>query len=158
MINGALHLSTTMYPLHRSKVLSSIRDKLKNGDPCIVISTSLIEAGVDVDFPVVYREKAGLDSIIQSAGRCNRENKRKRNDSVIYIFESIDRPHSSIAQNVSAYEHAARHVGDISSLEAVKLYFDKLHYIIGQDGLDRKSAVKAFDNGAKNAFSLPLRS
>jgi CRISPR-associated endonuclease/helicase Cas3 len=76
MIDGALHLSTTMYPLHRSRVLSMIREKLENEERCIVISTSLIEAGVDVDFPVVYREKAGLDSIIQSAGRCNRENRR----------------------------------------------------------------------------------
>jgi transposase len=70
-----------MYPLHRSKVLSEIRARLKNDEPCIVISTSLIEAGVDVDFPVVYREKAGLDSIIQSGGRCNREDKRERKDS-----------------------------------------------------------------------------
>lgn len=157
-IHGALHLSTTMYPLHRVRVLADIRNRLINQEPCVVISTSLIEAGVDVDFPTVYREKAGLDSIIQSAGRCNRENKRRREESVVYIFESEDKPHGSIAQNISAYEYAAYNARDISSLEAIKLYCEQLRYIIGREGLDRKSAVKAFDIGAKDGFSLPFES
>lgn len=156
-IQGAIHLSTTMYPNHRSKKLKEIRKLLdKEGAPCIVISTSLIEAGVDIDFPTVYREKAGLDNIIQSAGRCNRESKRKREDSIVFIFESEDKPHNSIAQNISAYEHAARSTDDIFSLEAVRLYFEKLRDFIGEEGLDRKSVVKAFIDGGKNAFSLPF--
>lgn len=157
-IDGAIHLSTSMYPLHRSRVLAEIRNKLDDGNPCVVISTSLIEAGVDVDFPVVYREMAGLDSVVQAAGRCNRENKRGRNESVVYVFESEDRPHGSIAQNVSAYEYAARQVSDISSLEAIKHYFEQLRYIIGQEGLDRKSVVQTFNDGAKAAFSMPFES
>ena len=157
-VNGSLHLSTTMYPMHRRSVLLEIRERLENGTPCVVISTSLIEAGVDVDFPVVYRERAGLDSVIQSGGRCNREGKRNREDSFVYIFESEDKPHGSIAQNVSAYEHAVRNVGDISSLEAIKLYFEQLRYIIGRDELDRKSVVKAFDDGVGKAFSFPFES
>lgn len=70
---SCLHLSTDMCPEHRSFVIRLIRRRLKRGLPCRVVSTSLIEAGVDVDFPVVYRAVAGLDSIAQAAGRCNRE-------------------------------------------------------------------------------------
>lgn len=70
---GAAHLSALMCPAHRSKVLTDIRAKLVAGKPCRVVSTQLIEAGVDVSFPVVIREMAGLDSIAQAAGRCNRE-------------------------------------------------------------------------------------
>ena len=60
---GSYHLSTLMYPAHRQRVLNEIRQRLKEGAVCRVLSTSLIEAGVDVDFPTVYREIAGLDSI-----------------------------------------------------------------------------------------------
>ena len=73
---GRFHLSTLLYPEHRKEVLNTVRKRLKDGLPCRVVSTSLIEAGVDVDFPAVYREIAGLDSIAQAAGRCNREGKR----------------------------------------------------------------------------------
>src|SRR5205085_1813244 len=70
---GAWHLSTLMCARHRSLVLKRVRACLLNGEPCRLISTSLIEAGVDVDFPMVLRAEAGLDSIAQAAGRCNRE-------------------------------------------------------------------------------------
>lgn len=84
---GRYHLSTLMYPQHRKRVIQSIRDALKLGLPCRVISTQLIEAGVDLDFPVGYRALAGLDSIIQAGGRVNRN--RKRADADLYIFEPI---------------------------------------------------------------------
>lgn len=71
--DGVFHLSTNMYPQHRRRVLDEIRTRLKQNKTCRVISTSLVEAGVDLDFPVVYRAMAGLDSIAQAAGRCNRE-------------------------------------------------------------------------------------
>lgn len=79
---GNFHLSTLMYPAHRRAKLEEIRRRLKGGLPCRVISTSLIEAGVDVDFPAVFREEAGLDSILQAAGRCNREGKRPVSESM----------------------------------------------------------------------------
>ncbi len=62
-----------MVPADRKQKLREIRQRLKDGLPCRVVATSLIEAGVDVDFPNVLREEAGLNSILQAAGRCNRE-------------------------------------------------------------------------------------
>lgn len=67
------HLSALMCPAHRRKVLGAIRARLAGTGECRVVSTQLVEAGVDVDFPVVYRAMAGLESLAQSAGRCNRE-------------------------------------------------------------------------------------
>lgn len=72
-----IHLSTAMCPIHRKMVINDIREALRNNEYVIVSSTQLIEAGVDMDFPSVYRELAPLESIIQSAGRCNREGKLK---------------------------------------------------------------------------------
>lgn len=83
---GTYHLSTLMCPAHRTDKLARIRQKLKAGEPCRIISTSLIEAGVDLDLPVVYREAAGLDSIAQAAGRCNRNGEMGRL-APVYIFQ-----------------------------------------------------------------------
>lgn len=70
---SVFHLSSAMCPAHRLDRINIIKDRLKTGKPCWVISTQLIEAGVDIDFPVVLRAMGPLDSIVQSAGRCNRE-------------------------------------------------------------------------------------
>lgn len=83
--HGFFHLSASMTPAHRSQTLDSIRLRLKNGERCVVVSTQLVEAGVDVDFPVVYRELAGVDSLIQAAGRCNREG--KSDCGMVFVFE-----------------------------------------------------------------------
>lgn len=71
--SNAFHLSRMMCQQHISNQLAAIRTRLVKGEPVRVVSTQLIEAGVDIDFPVVWREMAGLDSIAQAAGRCNRE-------------------------------------------------------------------------------------
>jgi CRISPR-associated endonuclease/helicase Cas3 len=87
------HLSTSMFPAHRKQVIETIRTCLKNKEKILVASTQLIEAGVDFDFPCVYREIAPLESIIQSAGRCNREGSMTEMGSVnIFTLEDSGVP------------------------------------------------------------------
>lgn len=80
-----IHLSALMCGEHRSCVISDIKDRLKRGETLRVVSTQLVEAGVDIDFPVVFRALAGLDSIAQAAGRCNREGRPDLGKVVVFI-------------------------------------------------------------------------
>ncbi len=86
------HLSGNMCPAHRAAVLGEIRGSLDRGDPVRVVATQLIEAGVDVDFPVVFRALAGLDSLAQAAGRCNREGKATRGRLEVFVPATLPPP------------------------------------------------------------------
>lgn len=85
---GRFHLSALMCAAHRSQVLEQVRRRLEGAGPCRLVSTQLIEAGVDVDFPVVYRALAGLDSLAQAAGRCNRNGLIDRGEFVVFQAET----------------------------------------------------------------------
>lgn len=92
MPEDTYHLSTFMCGEERSEKISEIKNKLKNGETIRVISTQLVEAGVDIDFPVVYRALSGLDSVAQAAGRCNRENKLPAGGKVVVFVPPNQSP------------------------------------------------------------------
>ena len=128
--NGVFHLSALMCPVHRSSVIQDVRRRLKEGQRCIVVSTQLIEAGVDVDFPVVYREVAGLDSVVQAAGRCNREGGREHGD--VFVFQSDEEyqvPVRSYLGRMAALGleslRAAGDMADPVGREAVRAFFER---------------------------------
>lgn len=91
MSGTLLHLSTRMCPAHRRHVLDTVRGLLANGQPVMVVSTQLIEAGVDVDFPVVFRAMAPAESLQQAGGRANREGARPTPGRVV-VFDASDAP------------------------------------------------------------------
>ena len=141
---GVFHLSTSMYPLHRKRVIEEIKSRIENGEKCILISTSLIEAGVDLDFMSVYRELAGVDSIIQAAGRCNRNGKRAKEDSIVHIFRWEDKESiPSQRQQIDVTKNLMAEGKDISNLEVVTEYFSRLYHIKG-DSLDKKRILSEF--------------
>ena len=152
---ASFHLSTLMVPAQRQTLLDEIRRRLKAGEPCRVVSTSLIEAGVDVDFPAVYRELAGLDSVLQAAGRCNREGKRAPEESIVTVFERAELPPMLFRTAIGATREALMNSCDIGARETMQNYFDALRSLSGET-LDKSGVIKAFENGI-NGCELPFR-
>ncbi|HUZ11479.1 MAG TPA: CRISPR-associated endonuclease Cas3'' [Caulobacteraceae bacterium] len=141
---GARHLSTLMCPAHRRAVLADIREDLRRGRPCRVVSTSLVEAGVDVDFPLVLRAEAGLDSILQAAGRCNREGYRDADSSYTLVFRPAGRKRlQSMRVRIETSEDIFRRFRDVTALPAVAAYFDKLFDREGDAAFDSKFILKS---------------
>ncbi len=133
-----LHLSRMMCPAHVAATIQHIKSALKgeNGCPVRVIATQLVEAGVDIDFPVVYRQEAGLDSILQAAGRCNREG--KNGICTTYVF-SLGKEHSLPPGFISQTNNARLNmVGryDWFAPETMVAYFKQLHCRI--DNFDKQ--------------------
>lgn len=139
---GRFHLSTTMTPAHRVAVLAAIRTRLKMGLVCRVVSTSLIECGVDISFRSVWRALAGLDSIIQAAGRCNRNGDYPPEESIVTIFEPKGPPRnrqSPIATNIGCARAVLADYHEPSA-RAVEEYF---YQIVNM----RSFQVKGLDKG-----------
>jgi len=129
MPEGTIHLSASMCGAHRSAVIADIKQKLAEGKPIRVISTQLVEAGVDVDFPIVYRAFAGLSSVAQSAGRCNREGRLNRYGKVI-VFMPPDETHvKDLRDGEYAMSELLERPGGIDADEANSYpeYFKALH-------------------------------
>ncbi len=149
------HLSTLMYPAHRRAMLSEIRRRLREGLPCRVVSTSLIEAGVDVDFPAVWREEAGLDSILQAAGRCNREGSRIARDSLVTVFRGEDALPPLFRRNIGATAEALSGNADPAHPHTVQRYFLALLDLVG-GSLDKSGTLDAFRRGLEGT-QMPFR-
>lgn len=105
-----VHLSTSMCPAHRKRILQIIRHRLNWGKPVLCISTQLIEAGVDVDFGAVIRFTAGLDSIAQAAGRCNRHGRHET--GIVHILKARDEHLGSLTDISVGQEKAERVLAD----------------------------------------------
>ncbi|MCX7847151.1 MAG: CRISPR-associated endonuclease Cas3'', partial [bacterium] len=150
----AVHLSALMCPQHRSDVLETIRARLKAKLPCRVISTSLVEAGVDIDFPVVYRALAGIDSLAQAAGRCNREATRPYGEFFIFEPDNVQLcGHLLLAAQQAA--HVLRHHhSDPLSLDAVHDFFRALFWDEG-DLLDKHAILQKLEEGRQG--NIPFR-
>ena len=147
-----IHLSRMMCPAHVSEKIQEIKDALSNpGNKVIrVISTQLIEAGVDIDFPVVYRQEAGLDSILQAAGRCNREG--KQGICTTHVF-SLDAEHPLPKGFITQCNNARRNMGsniDWFSPEAMTSYFHQLYS--RTESFDRKDIKYYLYNPAELMF------
>lgn len=141
---GAVHLSTQMCARHRRLVLAGLREKLDAGKPVRLVSTSLIEAGVDISFPEVWRAATGVDAIAQAAGRANREGQLRDDDGRprlgrVVVFEPADGhlPHDARLRWQAAKPVLDRYA-DPLSLDAVRGYFVELYWRKGD-------AAKVFD-------------
>lgn len=133
------HLSTAMTAGHRRSILNMVQSLLDDGETCRVVSTSLIEAGVDVDFPSVYRAVAGLDSMVQAAGRCNRNGEPGKRRGTVHLFDTEQTPPRGMAQAIAAARRIMEQFEDIASPQAVKAYFDAYYYQL-RDGRAKDAA------------------
>lgn len=144
---GAYCLTTLLYPADRKGKIAKIRQRLSLGLPCRVIATSLVEAGVDLDFPEVFRQEAGLDSVIQAAGRCNREGKRSVQESVVWVFRLEGSKEQFLGPNISAFRWTQKKYKDVADQEAVEFYFQFYRELLGQENLDQKEIIRSIEKG-----------
>ena len=154
---GACHLTTLMCAAHRRERLGDVRRSLAEGKPVRLVATSLVEAGVDVDFPHVWRAQAGLESIIQAAGRCNREGRARSAD--VFVFEPEDSeghgPPPVVGQFADAARTVMRAYEDPLVPEAIRAYFKELYWTRGDDGLDAKGIMRLL-NERRASLEIPF--
>jgi len=160
--SGRVHLSARMCPEHRATVIADIKAALKErldgvrDTPLRVVSTTLVEAGVDFDFPVVYRALAGLDSIAQAAGRCNREGRMDGLGQVVVFRPEKERGKGMMqeARNVASELIDAGLISDALAPETFARYFELLYANVsrnqGGKGLDAKDIVTLLTPDAKD--------
>ncbi len=135
MPEGAIHLSAAMCGEHRSQAIEGIRERLKKKLPTRVISTQLVEAGVDIDFPVVYRALSGLDSIAQAAGRCNREGEAKRGKVVVFVPPKSSPPGALRRAEQTTVSLMSGNTSDPLARELFTRYFE--HFYVKAGSLDK---------------------
>lgn len=137
LVPGAQQLTALMCAEHRSDVLTDIQRRLGAGEIVRVVSTQLVEAGVDIDFPVVWRAMAGLDSVAQSAGRCNREGRLERGRVRVFVPPRPS-PIGHLLRGETATRSLLAATGGIGLLapDGYRRYFELLYSVT--DGLDRR--------------------
>ncbi|MDX5359367.1 MAG: CRISPR-associated helicase Cas3' [Rhodobacterales bacterium] len=141
-VDDLIHLTTRQYPADRRTQIAGIRQRLKDGAPCRLIATSLIEAGVDLDFPVGWRAEAGLDSCVQAAGRVNREGRRPPENSILTVFSAPGRAvPAEIRALADAMRSTARRHGDLLSPEAMRDWFEHVYGRMGDKRLDAEGIL-----------------
>ena len=141
---GALHLSALMCGAHRADVIATIKARLAAGTPTRVVSTQLVEAGVDLDFPVVYRALTGLDSIAQAAGRCNREGRLPGLGEVVVFVPPDAAPPGLLAKGEGACRSVLHgYAGDPLDRALFERYFRQLYYQcnLDQHGIEKLLTV-----------------
>lgn len=144
---GTYHLSARMCGRHRSVLIRWIRRRMGRGLPTRVISTQLVEAGVDLDFPVVYRALAGLDSIAQAAGRCNREDRLSGRGRVVVFVPPTEPPPGILKQGADISRQLfSRRDFDPLALDSHTRYFEELFWRQGPDQLDKKHIMKCLEH------------
>jgi CRISPR-associated endonuclease/helicase Cas3 len=154
MPKGTYHLSALMCGAHRSHSITQIKDRLKAGQPTRVISTQLVEAGVDLDFPAVFRAMAGLDSIAQAAGRCNREGLLEK--GVLTVFVPPTQPPVGVLRQ--AAEIAARMLdheeAEPLAPDRFTAFFRELYWIQGEERLDALNILHDLKADSELQFSF----
>lgn len=156
-LEGLVHLTTRQCAAHRRQILDDLRGRLKDTAPCRVVATSLVEAGVDIDFPRVWRARAGLDQIVQAAGRCNREGGRDRRDSIVTVFAAPDYPPPLEIRRLVEDMQRMRAHDDLLSLEAIENYFQEVYWRM-DDRLDAKNICKRFSISLLSGTDFAYRS
>jgi CRISPR-associated endonuclease/helicase Cas3 len=145
-----LHLSARMCATHRSVVLREVKRRLKAGERCRLVATQLVEAGVDVDFPEVYRAFAGADSLAQAAGRCNREG---RGLGRLHVFIAPTKPPRGILRTAAEVTRTMWLEGRLDLREPATFveYFSRLHNLAEQDapGVMAAERYQRFQDVAK---------
>lgn len=128
-MKGVVHLTTRQYAAHRLRIIENVKQRLSEKSPCRLIATSLVEAGVDLDFPKVWRAEAGLDSVAQAAGRCNREGKRDITDSIVTVFQPAEhKSPAELSQLAGDMERIIDRHDDLLSPEAMEDYFQEVYW------------------------------
>jgi len=133
------HLSTRLCGQHRSNALTKIRKRLKKGQRCLVVSTQLVEAGVDLDFPAVYRALAGLDALVQAAGRCNREGRLASGRFLVFEPTDVKLPRG-LESSIETAQEILPDYEDLLSSDAVEAFF-RLHYQKHQGQWDKPGVL-----------------
>ena len=136
------HLSTRMCPGHRRAVLDKVRARLDDGEPVILVSTQLIESGVDVDFPVVFRALAPADSLQQAAGRANRDGRRPESGRVIVFAtaHSVSDYRTPVAQTMLCF---GPDKADPDDLDALRRYYQYLYNALNVDNGRRADSIQS---------------